>query len=112
MFIHRHDGEPLTIAGLWTAWRDPDDPEGRFLRSVTLITTEANATMRAVHDRMPAVLTPDRWMAWLDPANADVESLTDMLDGGPPDLLTMQAVSTEVNNVRNNRSDLIEPVSR
>ncbi|HSP27793.1 MAG TPA: SOS response-associated peptidase [Ilumatobacteraceae bacterium] len=111
MFIHRPDGEPLTVAGLWTAWKDPDDPEGRFLHSVTVITTAANATMRPVHDRMPAVLTAERWAAWLDPSNADLASLTEVLDGGPPELLTMQAVSTEVNNVRNNRPELIETVS-
>ena len=111
MFIHRADGEPLAVAGLWTAWKDPDDPEGRFLHSVTVITTAAHATMRPVHDRMPAVLTAERWAAWLDPSNADLASLTEVLDGGPPELLTMQAVSTEVNNVRNNRPDLIEAVS-
>jgi putative SOS response-associated peptidase YedK len=110
MFIHSIGGKPLAVAGLWTTWKDPDDPDGRFLHSATLITTAANATMRPVHDRMPALLTPDRWAAWLDPANDDVESLTAMLDGGPPDLLTMQAVSTDVNNVRNNRADLIEPI--
>ncbi len=113
MFIHRRDDdELLTAAGLWTAWKDPADPDGRFLHSVTIITTAANDTMRPVHDRMPAFLTADRWATWLDPSNQDLASLTAMLDGGPLDLLTMQPVSTEVNNVRNNRPDLIEPVSR
>ncbi len=112
MFIHRVDGEPLAVAGLWTVWKDPADAEGRFLHSVTVITTTANAAVRAVHDRMPAVLTADHWAAWLDPSNHDVVSLSEMLDGGPPELLTMQAVSTDVNNVRNNGPELIAPVSR
>ena len=112
MYIRRGDGELLTAAGLWTAWKDPDDPEGRFLHSATIITTAANPTMQAVHDRMPALLTAEHWAAWLDPSNQDLGQLTGLLDGGPPDLLTMDAVSTEVNNVRNNRPDLIEPVSR
>jgi len=110
MFIHRVDDELLTVAGLWTAWKDPDDPDGRWLHSATIVTTAANDTMRPVHDRMPAILTPDHWLAWLDPANDDIELLESLLDGGPPELLTMQAVSTEVNNVRNNRSDLLEPI--
>jgi len=109
MFIHRADGEPLAVAGLWTTWKDPDDAEGRFLHSVTLITTAANDTMRPVHDRMPAILTSQHWADWLDPANDDIEALQALLDGGPPDLLTMHAVSTDVNNVRNNRSDLLTP---
>ncbi len=110
MFIHRVDDELLTVAGLWTAWKDPDDPDGRWLHSATIITTAANDTMRPVHDRMPAILTPDRWATWLDPANDDIALLESLLDGGPPELLTMQAVSTEVNNVRNNRADLLEPI--
>ena len=109
MFIHRADGEPLAVAGLWTAWKDPDDPDRRFLHSATVITTAANETMSPVHDRMPAILTSTQWKAWLDPSNHDLAALTAMLDGGPPDLLTMEAVSTDVNNVRNNRPGLIEP---
>ena len=61
---------------------------------------------------MPALLTAEHWATWLDPSNQDLAQLTGLLDGGPPDLLTMAAVSTDVNNVRNNRPDLIEPVSR
>lgn len=110
MFIRRSDDEPLAVAGLWTVWKDPDDPDGRFLHSATLITTGANAAMRPVHDRMPAILIPAQWQEWLDPANHDLAALTAMLDGGPAELLTMAAVSTDVNNVRNNRADLIEPV--
>jgi putative SOS response-associated peptidase YedK len=110
MFIHRRDGEPLTVAALWTAWKDPDDPEGRFLHSATLVTTAANDTMRPVHDRMPAILTSEHWASWLDPHHDDVDSLLQLLDGGPPDLLTMHAVSTDVNSVRNNRSALLEPI--
>ena len=110
MFIHRVDNELLTVAGLWTAWKDPEDPDGRWLHSTTIITTAANKTMQSVHDRMPAVLIPDHWTSWLDPANDDLTLLQSLLDGGPPELLTMQAVSTEVNNVRNNRADLLDPV--
>jgi putative SOS response-associated peptidase YedK len=112
LFIHRRDGEPLAVAALWTAWKDPADPDGRFLHSTTLVTTAANEAMRPVHDRMPAILVPEHWATWLDPTNHDLEALASLLDGGPADLLEMHAVSTDVNNVRNNRRDLIEPVSR
>jgi putative SOS response-associated peptidase YedK len=110
MYIHRVDDELLTVAGLWTAWKDPEDPDGRWLHSTTIITTAANDTIRPVHDRMPAILTADHWVNWLDPANDDITLLESLLDGGPAELLTMQAVSTEVNNVRNNRAELLEPV--
>jgi putative SOS response-associated peptidase YedK len=112
LFIHRRDGEPLAVAALWTAWKDPSDPDGRFLHSTTLVTTAANEVMRPVHDRMPAILVPEHWEEWLDPANQDLDALGRLLDGGPGDLLDMRLVSTDVNNVRNNRPDLIEPLSR
>jgi putative SOS response-associated peptidase YedK len=82
------------------------------LYSTTLVTTAANEAMRPVHDRMPAILPPDRWREWLDPANHDLVALTRLLDGGPAETLEMHEVSTDVNNVRNNRRELIEPVSR
>jgi putative SOS response-associated peptidase YedK len=110
-FIHRADGEPLAVAALWSAWKDPDDAEGRFLHSTTLVTTAANEAMRPVHDRMPAILVSEHWAEWLDPANHDTGALSRLLDGGPPDLLELHPVSTDVNNVRNNRPDLLEPVS-
>lgn len=110
LFIHRVDDEPLAVAGLWTAWKDPDDPQGRFLHSATIITTAANETMRPVHDRMPVILAPDQWAAWLDPDNADIDAVRAMLDPAPDDLLTMHAVSPDVNNVRNNRAELLAPV--
>ncbi len=107
MYIHRADGDPLAVAGLWTRWKDPDDPEGRFLHSVTVITTAANGMVAPVHDRMPAILPSSQWATWLDPANQDLDVLAPLLVGCDDDVLVMHEVSTEVNNVRNNRADLI-----
>ncbi len=109
MFIHRADGEPLAVAGLWTRWKDPDDPEGRFLHSATVITTAANATMMPVHDRMPVILPASRWATWLDPENGDLDALSPLLVGCDDDILVMHEVSTDVNNVRNNRAELVQP---
>ena len=109
MYIHRSDADPLAVAGLWTRWKDPDDPDGRWLHSTTVITTAANATMAAVHDRMPVILPSDVWAMWLDPGVVDPSELTPLLVGCDDELLVMHEVSTDVNNVRNNRSDLIEP---
>lgn len=109
MFIHRIDDEPLAVAGLWSAWKDPEDPEQRWLHSATVITTSANDLMSAVHDRMPVVVPRSRWAEWLDPANDDVEALADLFAARNEGLLEMHEVSTEVNNVRNNTPALIEP---
>ncbi|MEO1059620.1 MAG: SOS response-associated peptidase, partial [Actinomycetota bacterium] len=111
MFIHRNDDELLAVAGLWSAWKDPEDPEQRWLHSLTIVTTAANDTMRPVHDRMPVLLEPDQWARWLDPELRDTAQLVDLFDLSADRSLTMHSVSTEVNNVRNNRAELIEPGS-
>jgi putative SOS response-associated peptidase YedK len=121
MFIHRLDGEPLAAAGLWSAWKDPDaqpvddDASPRWLHSATIVTTEANQVMSAVHDRMPVFVPRSRWAEWLDPTNDDVDALSTLFDMGAYDPLEMYPVSTDVNSVRNNRPDLVEeidPLSR
>jgi putative SOS response-associated peptidase YedK len=110
-FIHRRDGEPLAVAGLWTVWRDknagPDEP---WLHSCTVITTTANATMAPVHDRMPVILPPTAWSTWLDPDQHDLDALSALLVPAPDDLLVMHPVSTAVNSVRNKGPELIEVI--
>lgn len=111
MFIHSADGNPLAVAGLWTAWRDKAlGPDAPWLHSLTVITTSANATMSPVHDRMPVLLSPDDWATWLDPDNRDVETLGHLLAPAPDDVLVMHPVSTEVNNVRNKGDHLADPI--
>ena len=108
MFIHRADGDPLAIAGLWTTWRDKSGPaDGAWLHSCTIITTAANATMSTVHDRMPVILSRHDWAQWLTTQNGDLASLSALLVPAPNDVLVMHPVSTQVNNVRNKGAELI-----
>ncbi len=111
MFIHRADGDPLAIAGLWTAWHDKSGPEdGPWLHSCTIITTAANTTMSPVHDRMPVILSRSDWAQWLTPDESDVGALTALLLPAGSDILTMHPVSTQVNNVRNKGAELVVPI--
>ncbi len=110
MYIHRLDGEPLAVAGLWSAWRDPAEQGSDWLHTAAVVTTTANGTMAPIHDRMPVILPQSAWAAWLDPANQDVESLSGLLVPAPDDLLTTHPVSTAVNNVRTKGPELILPV--
>ncbi len=111
MFIHRRDGEPLAVAGLWAAWKEPgSEPDAAWLHSCTVITTSANTTMAPVHDRMPVLLPRRAWEEWLDPRNQDMAALQRLLVPAPDDLLTMHAVDVAVNSVRNKGPELIAPV--
>ncbi|MGD9702696.1 MAG: SOS response-associated peptidase [Acidimicrobiia bacterium] len=110
-FVHRLDGQPLAVAGLWAAWRDKDaGPDAPWLHSCTVITTSANATMEPIHDRMPVILPESAWDAWLDRENNDLVDLNGLLVPAPDTLLTMHPVSTDVNKVSNKGPELIEPV--
>lgn len=112
MYIHRVDGTPMAVAGLWSAWRDPaSSPDAPWLHTCTLITTSANRTMAPVHDRMPVILEPTDWQEWLDGTHHDTDELQHLLRPAADHVLTMHAVSTRVNHVRNKGAELIEPVA-
>jgi putative SOS response-associated peptidase YedK len=126
-FVHRVDDEPLAFAGLWEVWRGPRSTgdgdvgvggsgtgrrEGTAdpVRSCSIITTGANALMAPVHDRMPVILPPSAWDAWLDPDNHDTEALERLLVPAPEGLLALHPVSMLVSDVRNQGPQLLEPV--
>ncbi len=109
-FISRPDGEPLAFAGLWEEWRGPERDGSERLRSTSIITTTPNELMATIHDRMPVILPPSAWDEWLDPTNADVDTLGRLLVPAPEQLLVLRPVSTEVNNVRNQGPHLVDEV--
>ena len=55
--------EPMVMAGLWDVWKNPQT--GEWIRSCTIITTDANEMVADVHDRMPVILGSEDWAKWL-----------------------------------------------
>ena len=106
-YFHHADGEPLVFAGLWDIW---SDAEGRPLRSCTIITTAANATLAPVHHRMPVVLAPEQWDEWLRPGPLRPSRLAELLTPAPEGLLDVHPVSTAVNKALNDGPELILPL--
>ncbi len=102
--IARADKATFAFAGLWEHWRDG----GQVLETFTIITTDANKTLMPIHHRMPVILDPGNYAAWLDPKNKDAEAL---LKPAPDDALTAIPISTRVNAVRNDDPSLIAPVA-
>ena len=112
-FIRPRDGSILAMAGLYELWRDPtraDDDPARWRWTCTVITTDAEDDLGRIHDRMPLMLTPDKYDAWLDPDNRDPETLLGLLQPAAPGLLEAFPVSTLVSNVANNGPELLEPL--
>jgi putative SOS response-associated peptidase YedK len=61
--ICRADGEPMAIAGIWENWQNPET--GQWQRTFATVTVASNATLAAVHDRMPLVLAKEDIARWL-----------------------------------------------
>ena len=102
--VARADGEPLALGGIWSGWKGPT---GEVVRSFAVVTTAANATMRQLHDRMPLVVEPADWPAWLGETDADPAAL---LRPAAEDVLRLWPVSRAVNNARNNNRDLLDRI--
>jgi putative SOS response-associated peptidase YedK len=107
MYIHTPEREIFSFAGLWDEWRSP---EGDVLRTCTIITTAANETMSAVHDRMPIIIRPEHEDLWLDPKVDDAKQLEIALEPLSNDRLQMYQVSTKVNAAGKESPDMVEPV--
>jgi putative SOS response-associated peptidase YedK len=106
--IARADGRPLALAGLWSGWRDP--AADRVVRTFTIITTGPNDQMAGLHDRMPVVVPEAAWLRWLDPTLDDPAELHGLFEPSDDVELRIWAVSSLVNNVRNDGPELFEPL--
>ncbi len=113
-FIHRADGGLLVMAGIYEFWRDPaksPDDETAWLRTCSIITTQATDALGHIHDRMPMIIRKDAYADWLSPDLTDPDAALELLAVTDADLLEAHAVSTEVNSVRNNNPNLVRPLS-
>lgn len=88
----------LALAGLWEQWQGGDGSE---LEICTILTTAANATMKPIHDRMPVILAPEDYDAWLLTDERDVKELGALLHPINDEWISAYRVSTTVNNPRN-----------
>jgi putative SOS response-associated peptidase YedK len=109
VFITLPENKPFAFAGLWETWHKKDDPDTMY-KSCTIITTEASDSVREIHHRMPAILTPDAYESWLDPLNQNVSELKNILQTGIVTKLKSHAVSKNVNSVKNNEPSNINPL--
>jgi putative SOS response-associated peptidase YedK len=107
--IRRRDGRPFAFAGLWQPLPPgaPGGPPG----ACTILTTEPNKLLRAIHDRMPVILPPDRYEGWLDPERRSPLALSDLAEPYPADLMIAVPVSARVNDPRNDDAECLRPTS-
>ena len=95
MYVRLKSGEPFAMAGLWESWKNPQTQAP--VRSCTIITTEPNNLIAALHHRMAVILTPQDEDLWLD-EKLPVQELTKLLRPYPSDVLEAYPVSHRVNS--------------
>ncbi len=100
-------GAPFAFAGLWERWEGSG--EAGVVESCTIVTTEANARLKAIHHRMPVILAPEAYVAWLDPATPGAEAQA-LLRPAPSEWFTAYLVSPMINSPANDDPALIEPL--
>jgi len=101
-YFERLDGQPLAFAGIWKQ-------VGNHLQA-TVITTNPNADMRGVHDRMPVILSPDAWTDWLSASPLSDSLRRSLLTPAPDRTLSRWPVGRGVGSIRNDYPSLIVPV--
>ncbi len=101
-FFHRRDEGLFSFAGLWEEWRSP---EGKIIKTCTIITTEPNELAAQYHHRMPAILKRSDESFWLDQGSR-IPDLLQILAPYPDDDLGVHPVSRSVNSVANDDPSL------
>lgn len=102
----RPASDPLfALAGLWERWRTPS---GEKLETCVIVTTDANAKLAPIHDRMPLLIPRDAHALWLDPATG-VDEVAKI--AARPPSLDAQPVGFAVNDPKNDDATLIAPAA-
>lgn len=97
------DEEPFAFAGLWDAWKEP---EGGWLQTFSIVTTEANELMSKVHTRMPVILHPRDYGRWLDREETERPPV-DLLRPFDSEEMKATICNPLVGNVRNNGPEML-----
>lgn len=98
------DQELFGMAGLWEHWVNP---VGEAVQTCTIITTAANELVGQLHERMPLIIQPGDYEAWLDVANPKTD---DLLKPFPSEQMRYYPVSVRVNNVCNDDAECLTPI--
>lgn len=99
--------EIFAFAGLFERW---ENKQGEPLFSFTIVTTAANSLLQPLHERMPVILNPADYDAWLNPLNEDKAALQGLLRPYATEDMSVFRISPEVNKTSNDHKGLIEPI--
>lgn len=106
-YVRPREAEAFAMAGLWERGAAPD---GRVLDFVTIVTCDANALLKPIHERMPAVLMPVDWDTWLDTSGTDPVAAKALIRPASEAFFEAYPIGTAVNRAANEGPELIRPL--
>lgn len=106
MYMHRRGNQLFAFAGLWDRVRT----EAGEQLSFTIVTGPPNELVAPIHDRMPIVLDPSTYAAWLDPS-IDATGASALLGVPPVGDWLAEPVSPRVNSAANDDAACIAPIT-
>ncbi len=104
-FIRARNGEPFSFAALYETYVDKDGGE---IDTAAIVTTSANETLAPIHERMPVIVPPENYEAWLDCNRIDADQAAALVGRAPDDFLEAIPVSPRVNSVQNDGPENLE----
>jgi putative SOS response-associated peptidase YedK len=97
---------PMAFAALWEHWLGADGSE---VETAAIITTTASEDVRTIHERMPVIVPPRHFAAWLDVRGTGAVEAAGLLEPAPAGLLDVILISTRVNNPAHDDADVQTP---
>jgi putative SOS response-associated peptidase YedK len=98
---------PFAFAGIWQ--EKIDEITGEVHNNCSIILTEANELIRESNSLMPAILSAENEKQWLV-KEQPLESILKMLYPYPADVMKIFPITTKINDINYNDSQLFEEV--
>lgn len=98
---------PIAFAAIYEDWLGADGSE---LETMAIITVAANRVISPLHDRMPAILSPDAFATWLDCRSVRPHEALALLRPAPDEMLEAVEVSNALNDPRAEGPELQQPI--
>lgn len=107
--LRPREAKLIAFAGLYERWRDGQGVEAD---TVAILTCPSNAIVSLLHDRMPVVLAPEDYAAWLDVKGTSPEAAAALLRPAPDDLFEAIELDPKINDSKRDEPGIQEPLQR
>ena len=105
--LHPKHGTPIAFAGIYERWKDA---ASGHMDTVAILTCPANGIVAALHDRMPAVLPPEHFAAWLDVQGTEGKDAVSLIESAPEEFFAAIELNPKINNSKLDEVGIQEPL--